>query len=191
MRAEGKITLWSDDKGYGFISPYTGKKQIFVHIKAFSNLSCRPMAGDIASYTVSTDARGRPCAKEASIVGVTKIHKTKDKTLKMPVFIVTGFLSLVLITAALSSIPVLCVPIYFLVSLVTYTFYAYDKNAAQKRSWRIPENFLHLLALAGGWPGALIAQSQLRHKSSKQSFQFIFWMTVTLNCLAFAWLFSS
>lgn len=43
-------------------------------------------------------------------------------------------------------------------------------------------------ALIGGWPGALIAQNQLRHKSQKQPFKAILWMTIVLNCSAFIWL---
>jgi hypothetical protein len=42
-----------------------------------------------------------------------------------------------------------------------------------------------------GWPGALAAQRLLRHKSSKQSFQFVFWVTVILNCCVLAWFFSA
>jgi len=40
---------------------------------------------------------------------------------------------------------------------------------------------LHLLSLLGGWPGALIGQGLFRHKTSKQSFQFMFWLTVAIN----------
>ena len=41
------------------------------------------------------------------------------------------------------------------------------------------------LGLLCGWPGALLAQKGLRHKSSKQSFRSAFWITVLLNLLAF------
>lgn len=51
---------------------------------------------------------------------------------------------------------------------------------------RIRERTLHLLSIAGGWPGALIGQQWLRHKSVKASFRRVFWLTVLLNVVAFA-----
>jgi uncharacterized membrane protein YsdA (DUF1294 family) len=45
-----------------------------------------------------------------------------------------------------------------------------------------------MIALFGGWPGALVAQRVLRHKSSKASFQVTFWATVLINCGALGWL---
>jgi len=42
-----------------------------------------------------------------------------------------------------------------------------------------------LLGLAGGWPGAIVAQQVLRHKSNKVSFRSAFWVTVMLNALVF------
>lgn len=78
-----------------------------------------------------------------------------------------------------------------LLSLITYLAYAADKSAARQGAWRTQENTLHLLALAGGWPGALIARHRLRHKSRKPSFRLMFWITVVVNCGALVWLFSS
>jgi len=43
-----------------------------------------------------------------------------------------------------------------------------------------------LLALAGGWPGALLAQQLLRHKSTKVEFRKVFWGTVIINVAGFA-----
>jgi uncharacterized membrane protein YsdA (DUF1294 family) len=42
--------------------------------------------------------------------------------------------------------------------------------------------------LFGGWPGALIAQQQFRHKTVKASFQSVFWVTVFVNVAVAAWL---
>lgn len=73
-------------------------------------------------------------------------------------------------------------------NLITYLVYAADKNAARERRWRVPENHLHLLSLLGGWPGAWLAQQGLRHKSSKQSFRAVYWLTVIAHCAALtAW----
>lgn len=66
-------------------------------------------------------------------------------------------------------------------SLLTFIIYAIDKSAAQAKRRRTPESTLHLLALAGGWPGALLAQQWLRHKSAKQPFRAVFWATVVAN----------
>ena len=44
------------------------------------------------------------------------------------------------------------------------------------------------MALAGGWPGALLAQQWLRHKSSKTRFQQEFWLMVLINVAAVLWL---
>ena len=38
MQIKGKLTSWNNDKGFGFITPFGSKKQIFVHIKSFNRL---------------------------------------------------------------------------------------------------------------------------------------------------------
>ena len=73
-------------------------------------------------------------------------------------------------------------------SLITYGLYAKDKAAAQKNEWRVSERTLHLVALLGGWPGALFAQSRLRHKTRKTRFRVVFWLTVLINFGFLAWL---
>lgn len=76
---------------------------------------------------------------------------------------------------------------YLAASLIAYIVYAYDKSAARTQQRRTPERTLHLLALLGGWPGALVAQQRLHHKSKKTSFLVVFWVTVMLNCGALGW----
>lgn len=76
---------------------------------------------------------------------------------------------------------------YAVASVVTFMAYAWDKAAAECGAWRTPENTLHTFALLGGWPGALLAQAWLRHKSSKGSFRWVFWCTVLLNVAGLAW----
>ncbi|HTN31223.1 MAG TPA: DUF1294 domain-containing protein [Pseudomonas sp.] len=73
--------------------------------------------------------------------------------------------------------------VYLLISLVTYGLYRYDKRQARQGRWRIPEKILHAAAFYGGWPGALIAQQRLRHKTRKLRFLMPFWGIVLLHQL--------
>lgn len=71
-----------------------------------------------------------------------------------------------------------------LVSLCTFLLYRHDKRQAIAQGWRTPESTLHLAELLGGWPGAFLAQRILRHKSSKVSYQCVFWTIVIAYQLA-------
>ena len=76
--------------------------------------------------------------------------------------------------------------IYAVMSVITFCAYGIDKFKAQKGLWRIPEKTLHILELCFGWPGALLAQRILRHKSYKKSFRIVFWAMVLINIGMFA-----
>jgi len=71
--------------------------------------------------------------------------------------------------------------LYLIASLITFATYALDKAAARQGGARVPERTLHLLELAGGWPGALLGQQLLRHKTRKVSYQLVFWLMVGAN----------
>ena len=72
------------------------------------------------------------------------------------------------------------------ISVVTFVAYGLDKRAATRHSRRIPEKRLHLLALLGGWPGALVAQRLFKHKRRKRSFMTIFLLTIVLHAVLLA-----
>ncbi len=76
---------------------------------------------------------------------------------------------------------------YIVMSILTFALYAKDKRAAIKGQWRTKESTLHLFSLLGGWPGALLAQAKLRHKTQKQPFKAILWMSIIGNISAFLW----
>lgn len=82
--------------------------------------------------------------------------------------------------------------LYAGMSLLTFMVYAYDKLAARAGRRRIPERDLLLLGFCFGWPGAWLGQQLLRHKSSKGSFLWRYWISVGLHLmllgLAWRWL---
>ncbi|MDP3743425.1 MAG: cold shock and DUF1294 domain-containing protein [Methylotenera sp.] len=188
MRYQGKIIRWKDNQGFGFVIPNGGGEKAFVHIKAFSNHSHRPNEGDLITYALATDEKHRLSAQNIRFVGEdvtdTALKKTKSfDTIFTCLFCL--FLTLLVLTGRL---PFAIIGLYLITSTIAFVTYAIDKSAAQKNRWRTQENTLHLFALAGGWPGALLAQKTLRHKSKKVEFQTVFTATVAINCLAFGWL---
>ena len=190
MRTKGKITSWNDEKGFGFITPGSGGKRVFFHIKAFGNRNRRPEVNQTVTFALSTDNQGRPCAVKATLAGDRLRQKTKRTNGSMSIIVAVFFLVAVGVSVLTAKMPPLILALYLVASLLTFIMYAVDKSAAKKGTWRTQESTLHLLSLAGGWPGALIAQQKLRHKSKKQSFRSVFWITVLLNFVAFVWLFT-
>ena len=67
------------------------------------------------------------------------------------------------------------------ISIITIFFYGYDKNRAIKNKGRIPEVVLHLLALLGGSPGALLGQKVFGHKTKKWKYRVVFILIMILQ----------
>jgi len=141
----------------------------------------------MVTYATSTDNQGRLRAKSAALAGDTLRKDSYKRKVIFSIFLSICFLSIVSGLFLAGKIPALVLSLYWVGSIITFFVYAVDKSAAQNGRWRTSESTLHLLSLVGGWPGALVAQQKLRHKSQKQSFRFVFWCTVILNCCAFIW----
>ena len=108
----------------------------------------------------------------------------------MSVGLACVFVALVSVLAAAGDLPASVPVLYVAASVTAFVLYRIDKAAALAGARRTPEDTLLVLGLLGGWPGALIAQRVLRHKSRKASFQLMFWMTVAINCAVLAWFWS-
>ncbi|WEO76393.1 DUF1294 domain-containing protein [Cryobacterium sp. SO2] len=91
-----------------------------------------------------------------------------------------------LVVTALWPIPLWVAGLYLVASIVCFVVYAVDKSAARGDRRRVPEKTLLGLGLIGGWPGAIVAQQTLRHKTQKVSFRRAFWATVVVNLVVFA-----
>jgi uncharacterized membrane protein YsdA (DUF1294 family)/cold shock CspA family protein len=193
---EGIIKSWRGDKGFGFIQPNEGEKDIFIHIRDLKHDNYKPIIGDKVVYKIITDKNGKIRAYDAFIKGQKICNTVREETFKKQSFhhskekskfglvpriiiaLIPFILSAWLLITKSISLPLFA---YLIFSPVTFLCYAYDKSMALKDQWRVAESTLHLFELLGGWPAALIAQYTIRHKNKKQSFQITFWLIVFIH----------
>lgn len=191
MRQQGRVVEWNDSRGFGFVVTHGTERRIFLHVRhLIEGQMRRPKPGDIVTYDVNQDARGRPMA-DAVAFPVTR----KARTRRAASYVRTGlvevavalFGAVLVLLASVERLPWMLAAAYVAMSGVTYLVYRRDKQAALAGRWRTPESSLQALALFCGWPGAWLAQKRLRHKSSKTRFQVMFWIMVALNLAWLQW----
>ncbi|MBE9113494.1 cold shock domain-containing protein, partial [Nodosilinea sp. LEGE 07298] len=66
----GQLKTWKDDRGFGFIKPEDGGKDVFLHISALPGDCRRPQLGDTILYEKVTQPDGKVRAAKASIQGI-------------------------------------------------------------------------------------------------------------------------
>jgi uncharacterized membrane protein YsdA (DUF1294 family)/cold shock CspA family protein len=213
MELRGRLKSWNDQKGFGFIRPEQGGDDIFVHISAMRG-GRRPVQGDRVLYLSERDKAGRMCRathirldapmsldesairRKPVLPKPNPTQRTKDEPrarrngpLRQPLLKSLCFV----LVCLLPSLGILRLagqgsywPLfaYSLGSLLAVALYMHDKRSALRSGWRTPEARLHLVELLGGWPGALVAQQALRHKTCKLSFQLVFWLIVIAHQVA-------
>ena len=197
IRKQGHIKKWQDDKGFGFIETGTGES-VFFHVSAFK-AQRRPEVGEQVVFTMGQDNQGRLQAKDVQELSFVqqkmaqknnqirqRNHKRSAQAefetgQKKRLFLGVGFYGVLILLAVMNKLSWLAVAWYVILGVITYGMYAKDKAAAQSGDWRTPESTLHLLSTLGGWVGALVAQTYLRHKSQKPEFRIAYYLTVIIN----------
>ncbi len=192
-RYKGRITEWQDDRGFGFVKPMNGGGPVFIHATSFANRSRRPVGNELVTYALKKDTKGRMQGVDVRFSRArTKSRPTRPATRPGrnagALMLAAVFFGLVSTAVMIDRLPLIVLGVYLVATPITFSVYAWDKAAAQTNRWRTPEAQLHLLALIGGWPGALLAQRLLRHKSRKKPFRVVFWATVVLNCAMLVWI---
>lgn len=178
-RRAGVLVDWRDQRGFGFIEPDGGGTKVFVHVSAFPS-GRRPTAGRRVTYVVAPDRGGRVAARDVAYVGRGPAPSAASgvvPALAVAVAYLAGVTGMVAADRLAPWVPLVLAAL----GVATYATYVADKRAAQAGRWRVSESTLHLLAVAGGWPGALVARHHVRHKTRKQPFRTIFWSTVVVN----------
>lgn len=192
MRFEGTIKSWNDERGFGFIESTQGGDPVFVHVKALAPHAGRPQINQRVSFEIELGPQGKKRARNVEPARTARPSRLVRRSKEAPAqwgtatrFAIPAFLLLYAVVAVLWKPPIWMAAFYVSVSIITFLTYAIDKSAAQSGGWRTSESTLHTLAIAGGWPGALLAQQVLRHKSAKAEFRAVFWVTVVVNVAAF------
>ncbi|MCU0974514.1 MAG: cold shock and DUF1294 domain-containing protein [Burkholderiales bacterium] len=190
MRIDGVIKSWNDERGFGFIEPVNGGQEIFVHVKAFRTRGERPIIGRRVSFEIEIGKDGRKRARNVEAMRVARRVRGvgRDSPAQWgtaTLFVIPLFLVLFAVVGVLWRPPLVIAGVYAGASLITFVAYVLDKRAAESGGWRTQESTLHALSLVGGWPGALLAQQFVRHKTTKAGFRTVFWATVAINVVAF------
>ncbi len=181
MRLKGKVVKWKNDKGFGFIESINGGPDIFFHENYLVNQSRRPVVGDEVSFEINTNQERKQRAERILFRGE---RDPKNSGKFFDVFYSSlsfVFLICIGVLVFLKKLDPIILILYLLLSLIAFFLYRQDKIKAKKDEWRTSEKTLHFFSLIGGWPGGLIAQRWLRHKSRKKSFLVVFYVTVILN----------
>lgn len=188
VRLEGTLESWNDDRGYGFIALPRGGKSVFAHIKSFEGLTYRPRVGEVFSFTLITLDDGRLRAADTHLVNDTPAIP-RSRSSAGPIvgaLVILIFVTEFVVLSLLWTLPLWVAGAYSGISVACFLLYAEDKSKAQKGRWRVAESSMQIIALIGGWPGAIVAQQVFRHKTRKRGFQFVFWTAVVVNMAALA-----
>lgn len=188
MLVKGKISRWDDAKGFGFIQPLLKGERVFLHMTGLQNRSRRPVVGEVVTYSVAKDAQGRLQAQQVTYAGEKRKLKAAKTASRWPLILVLLFAALLVGAVVTAELPLYIPMIYAAMSIVSYLTYWWDKRKALAGQWRIQESTLQLMVLLGGWPGALLAQSYLRHKSQKRAFLAVFYLAALANISVVLWL---
>ena len=197
IKQQGHIKKWQDDKGFGFIETEAGES-VFFHVSAFK-AQRRPEIGEQVVFTVGQDNQGRLQAKDVQELSFVqqkmaqknsqirqRNHKRSAQAefeagQKKRLFLGLGFYGVLILLVVMNKLSWLVLAWYAVLGVITYGMYAKDKAAAQSGDWRTPESTLHILSALGGWVGAMVAQTYLRHKSQKPEFRITYYLTVIIN----------
>jgi len=85
MMETGRLVRWNGSKGFGFIEPDDGGKDVFIHITSLKHMVRKPIVGDKIEYIVELQDDGKTKAVKAQIVGVAtksanNAHSTPNRS---------------------------------------------------------------------------------------------------------------
>ena len=185
VRETGTVRTWNADRGFGFVSRPDGT-DLFLHVKAFPRGSADPVVGEEITYQIEPQEDGRLRAAQARHAGEAYVPPMRPTSPILGAVAILAFAAIyLLVELGWGPVPLWVLFVYLGVSAIAFGAYAIDKAAARSGDRRVAETSLILLGMLGGWPGAILAQQLLRHKTAKPSFRAVFWASVLINVFVF------
>lgn len=188
LQALGRVSQWDAAKGLGFVQPEGGGERLLLRKADLGGRlrSQGPRVGEAVRFAVVGDARQRRAIQVRSLEAAVRREAqarqpaaaavSSNRLLVIPAFaLLLGALQLA------APLPRPVPLLYGALSTALFLVYGLDKWAATRGKARVAETSLHLVALLGGWPGALLGQQIFRHKTAKPVFLRLTWAMVALN----------
>ena len=197
-QALGRVSHWDAAKGLGFVQPDAGGLRLVLRRADLSGrLKARgdPQVGEPVRYTPS-EGQARAVHSLSPSPPTVPSPNASPRVNRAPsagpnsarLLVIPAF-GLLLGAIHMSwPLPRLVSTLYGALSMALFIVYGMDKWAAKRGRARVAETSLHLIALMGGWPGALLGQQVFRHKTAKPAFLRWTWAMVALNLLALVWI---
>jgi len=192
----GRVLQWDAVKGLGFIAPDQGGERLLLRRADLAGrLRFRaPALGESVRFRRAASGPGReravqvqPLQAPAPAAAPARQQAPASRSprqLASTRLLVIPLFALVLGGIHLAwPLPRPVPMLYSSLSMALFVVYGIDKWSARRGGGRVPEGTLHLLALLGGWPGALLGQQVFAHKISKPAFLRWTWAMTSLNLL--------
>ncbi|MEJ8859454.1 cold shock and DUF1294 domain-containing protein [Variovorax robiniae] len=200
MKRQGTLIRWEKDRGFGFIRSPDIPADVFVHLRDFADRGAAPQVGMKLSFEeIHVGGKG-PRAMAVRAASATqqaerrraseaprrktdpsngRAREAAQTSSSLPVALLLAiYVALLGYGVWTARLPPIALGVLLVISLLTFFVYGFDKGAAEAGRWRTAESTLHMLSLAGGWPGAWFAQRVFRHKIRKPEFMAVYWTTV-------------
>ena len=191
VQALGRISQWDAAKGLGFVEAQTDGAKLLLRRADLSGRlrALGPRVGEPVRF-VAVQSGGQRRATQVQSTAPPPVPQGQARARRPRAASSTGLLVIPAFALVLGMLHLTWplprpVPLlYGALSMAMFIVYAIDKWASKREGQsRVAENSLHLIALMGGWPGALLAQHILHHKTSKPAFLRTTWAMVAANIL--------
>lgn len=193
-RYHGEVIEWNGEKRCGFVRPRgSGPSDpvVFLPAAALVYRGREPKVGDVVSFETSEASdspqnrrlRTKLRARQVVFEGEepppppSAEYRVPPTKLGAAYLLAQGLAAFFFREVLWLFVPSL------LFSILAFGQYAWDKASVKRGRRRIPESNLQLTAALGGWPGAALAQTRLRHKTQKRTFQNTFRAMIAINLI--------